>query len=74
MHDLEKLLGLIVPSIPDWHAWQADFSVFSEDAIDFLYPGKYATAKDASQAIHTCTEVRQAIRAELKLPPNESER
>ena len=74
MHDLEKLLGLIVPSIPDWHAWQANFSAFSEDAIDFLYPGKYATAKDASQAIHTCTEVRQAIRAELKLPQNESER
>ena len=66
-HDLERLLGLIVPSIPDWHAWLADFSVFSEDAIDFLYPGKYATAKDASQAIHTCTEVRQAVRSELKL-------
>ena len=73
-HDLERLLDLIVPSIPDWHVWQADFSAFSEDAIDFLYPGKYATAKDASQAIHTCTEVRQAIRSELKLPQNESER
>ena len=73
-HDLERLLGLIVPSIPDWHVWQADFSVFSEDAIDFLYPGKYATAKDALQAIHTCTEVRQAIRSELKFPQNQSER
>ncbi|MDE0397591.1 MAG: HEPN domain-containing protein [Candidatus Poribacteria bacterium] len=73
-HNLERLLSLIVPSIPDWHVWQADFLVFSEDAIDFLYPGKYATAKDASQAIHTCTEVRQAIRSELKLPQNESER
>ena len=73
-HDLERLLGLVVPSIPDWHVWQVDFSAFSEDAIDFLYPGKYATAKDASQAIHTCTEVRQAIRSELKLPQNQSER
>lgn len=73
-HDLERLLGLIVLSIPDWHVWQADFLVFSEDAIDFLYPGKYATAKDVSQAIHTCAEVRQAIRSELKLPQNESER
>ncbi len=67
-HDLERLLGLIVPSIPDWRVWEANFSVFSEDAIDFLYPGKYATAKDASQAIHTCGEVRQVIRSELKLP------
>lgn len=74
MHDLERLLSLILPSIPDWHVWQADFSPFSEDAIDFLYPGKYATAKDAAQAIHICTEVRQAIRSELKLLQNESER
>ena len=73
-HDLEKLLDLIVPSIPGWHVWQVDFSAFPEDAIDFLYPGKYATAKDVSQAIHTCTEVRQAIRSELKLPENPSER
>ncbi len=73
-HDLERLLSLIVPSIPDWHVWQTDFSAFSEDAIDFLYPGKYATAKDAAQAIHICTEVRQAIRSELKLPQNQSER
>ena len=69
-HDLEKLLGLIVPTIPDWRVWQSDFSVFSEDAIDFLYPGKYATPKDAVQAIHICTEVRQAVRTELKLPEN----
>ena len=73
-HDLERLLSLILPSIPDWHVWQADFSAFSEDAIDFLYPGKYATAKDAAQAIHICNEVRQAIRAELKLPQNQTER
>ena len=74
MHDLERLLSLILPSVPDWHVWQADFSAFSEDAIDFLYPGKYATATDAAQAIHICTEVRQTIRCELKLPQNESER
>ena len=70
-HDLERLLGFIVPRIPGWHVWQADFSLFSEDAIDFLYPGKYATAKDALQTIHTCTEMRQAIRSELKLPQNQ---
>ena len=73
-HDLKELLDLILPVIPDWDVWQADFSVFSEDAIDFLYPGKYAIVKDASQAIHTCTEVRQAIRSELRLPQNPSER
>ena len=73
-HDLEKLLDLIVPIVPDWRVWHTHFSVFSEDAIDFLYPGKYATAKDAEQAIYICTEVRQAVRSELKLPQNQSER
>ena len=73
-HDLEKLLSLIVPTIPDWQAWHAHFSVFSKDAIDFLYPGKYATPKDALQAMQICSEVRQAIRAELKLPQNQLER
>ena len=67
MRDLEKLLALIVPTIPDWHVWQSEFSVFSEDAIDFLYPGKYATADESEKAIDLCTEIRQAIRMELKL-------
>ena len=73
-HDLKELLDLILPIIPDWHVWQADFSEVSQHAVDFRYPGKYATAQDALQAMYTCTEVRQAVRSELKLPQNPSER
>ena len=73
-HNLETLLDLIVPAIPTWHAWQVDFSTISEHAVDLRCPGKFATSSDAEQAIQICTEVRQAIRAELKLPQNYSER
>ena len=66
-HDLKELLGLIVPTLPTWHAWQADFSVLSEHAVDNRYPGKFATTEDTVQAMHICNEVRQAVREQLKL-------
>ncbi len=73
-HDLESLLDLIVPTISAWDAWRVDFSTVSDHAVDFGYPGKSATAENAEHATQVCTEVRQVIRSELKLPQNESER
>ena len=73
-HDLLVLLGLIVPTIPNWHAWQSDFLVIAPYAVEFRYPGKSETAENAQHAVHICTEVRQSIRSELKLPQNYSER
>ena len=69
-HDLERLLSLIIPTLPDWEAWQADFSTISEHAVDFRYPGKAATAADVQDAIRTCVRVRRAVREQLGLPPN----
>lgn len=73
-HDLLALLDLIIPTIPSWRAWQSDFLVIAPYAVEFRYPGKSATAENAQHAISICTEVRQAIRSELKLPQNPSER
>ena len=73
-HDLKELLDLILPVIPDWHIWQSDFSTVSQHAVDFRYPGKSATTEDAHHAIDVCKRVRQAVRSELKLPENGSER
>ena len=73
-HDLKELLDLILPVIPDWHIWQSDFSTVSQHAVDFRYPGKSATTEDACHAIAVCKRVRQAVRLELKLPQNQSER
>ena len=73
-HDLKGLLDLIVPTISSWHAWQSDFQIIAPYSVEFQYPGKSATAKNAQHAVHVCTEVRQAIRSELKLPQHQSER
>ena len=73
-HDLKELLDLILPVIPDWHVWQSDFSEVSQQAVDFRYPGKSAATEDAHHAIDVCERVRQAVRSELKLPQNPSER
>jgi len=72
--DLETLLDLIAPTVPAWQTWQNDFAKISDHAVDLRYPGKFATASEAQHAMKVCSVVRQAIRSELKLPQNESER
>ena len=67
-HDLQELLELIVPTLPIWNAWRADFSVLSEHAVDPRYPGKFATEDETGHAMRICDEVRQAVRERLKLP------
>ncbi len=67
-HDVKELLDLIVPTLPAWRAWEAAFSTFDKYAVDARYPGYFATAIDAQQAVQICTEVRQAVRATLELP------
>ena len=73
-HDLGALLDLITPALPTWHAWRSDLSELSKYAVDLRYPGDSATSNDVQKAVHLCTEVRQAVRLELKLPQNQSER
>lgn len=73
-HDLGTLLDLITPTLPTWHAWRSDLSEFSKYAVDLRYPGDSATPNDVQRALHLCTEVRQAIRSELKLSQNQPER
>ncbi|MXV77828.1 HEPN domain-containing protein [Candidatus Poribacteria bacterium] len=66
-HKLEDLLNLIVPSIPEWQAWNQDFSTLSNHAVDIRYPGKSATAENLEHAVKTCEIVRNAVRKSLKL-------
>ena len=70
-HNLEDLLGLILPSIPAWDKWKSDLSKLSEHAVDTRYPGDIKTANDASLAMQTCEIVRHAVRVELELPIEE---
>ncbi len=72
-HKLEDLLNLIVPSNPEWQAWNQDFSTLSNQAVDFRYPGKSATAENLEHAVKTCKIVRDAVRKSLKLPQVDTE-
>ena len=67
-HNLKELLQLIVPTFPIWHTWESDFSTLAKHAVAIRYPGDSATIDNASHAMHICTEVRQAVRQQLKLP------
>ena len=71
-HDLIGLLGLILPTIPDWQNWRTDFEIISPYAVEFRYPGKSATAQNAEHAVKTCKIVRYEVRRSLKLPQVDS--
>lgn len=68
-HDLEELLDLILPIMPAWAIWKPTFLILNTHAVEFRYPGRSATLGDAHQATIICDQVRQAIRANLGLPP-----
>ncbi|MCE2414585.1 HEPN domain-containing protein [Candidatus Poribacteria bacterium] len=66
-HNLQELLDLIVQSLPTWARWQSDFKIITAYAVDPRYPGDSATSDNTQHAMHICNEVRQAVRAHLKL-------
>ena len=72
-HDLQELLELVVPTMPMWRFWHPDFTLLSKHAVATRYPGVSATADNAEHAVHISTEVRQAVREQLKLPLDPSD-
>ena len=66
-HSLEELLDLIVPTLPAWRAWYADFAAFTTHAVDFRSPGESATATNAQHAAKIAAEVRHAVRDALEI-------
>ena len=77
-HDLNALLDLIVPVRPEWAAWRADFS-FRQRSVRTLMSiaekslfrqrtvRSLMSIEDAADAVRICDEVRQTVRAILKL-------
>ena len=66
-HNLEELLALIVPTLPDWADWQPDFKIITKYAVEPRYPGDPVTVENTQHASSICDEVRQAVRTQLKL-------
>jgi len=67
-HDLGQLLNLVAPVEPMWEPFRAALNRVSYFAVDFRYPGEFATKEDAKEALKTCYKFRRAARQSLGLP------
>lgn len=65
-HNLQELLDMIVPTLPDWSHWQPDFKRITGYAVDPRYPGDSRTAEDTQHAMHVSDEVRQVVRTQFE--------
>lgn len=68
IHDLEILLGLIVPTDPDFELSRDLLLLLNDYAVDFRYPGASATKDEARAAAKAMRSVRAFVRQKLRLP------
>lgn len=68
VHDLEKLMDLLVPIQPFWSVLLPALDQLSDYAVSFRYPGHSADKKEAEDAVERCREVREVARRSLGLP------
>ncbi len=67
IHDLEVLLGLIVPVSPEFEFVRDLLLLLNDYAVSFRYPGESATKDEARAAVKTLRTVRAFVRAKLRL-------
>jgi HEPN domain-containing protein len=66
-HSLEKLLALIVPKEPTIIRLRRLLTGLSRYAVEFRYPGKSATKRQAAAALANVTQIRLEVRKSLGL-------
>jgi HEPN domain-containing protein len=69
IHDLVKLLSLLLPHDATLRSLRRKLASLSNYAVDYRYPGDNASKKQALTALRHAESVRKAIRARLALPP-----
>jgi HEPN domain-containing protein len=67
IHDLVRLLDLVLPVEPFWGECRHDLARLSDFAVDFRYPGESATRTQALDARTRCRLFRQTARTALGL-------
>jgi HEPN domain-containing protein len=67
IHDLEVLLGLVIPVGPDLDAIRDRFLILNDYAVEFRYPGESATKEEAQVAVGAMRITRALIRPKLGL-------
>jgi HEPN domain-containing protein len=67
IHDLEVLLGLIVPVSSEFELVRDLLLLLNDYAVDFRYPGESATKDEARAAVKAMRTVRTFVRPKLGL-------
>jgi HEPN domain-containing protein len=68
VHDLEVLLGALLPAEPLWSALRPALQNLTDFAVAFRYPGQDATRHDARRALADARAMRREARLALGLP------
>lgn len=66
-HDLLQLLNVCVCIEPLWSAYAQVADTMSDYAVDFRYPGRSATLREAKSALKHCRSLRAEVRRSLGL-------
>ena len=67
-HDLGLLLVLLSPIESMWEPFRLGLNRVSYYAVDFRYPGEFASKEDAAESLNTCRQLRRMARQSLGLP------
>jgi HEPN domain-containing protein len=67
IHDLSRLLDLLLPVEPRWETLRPTLEVLTAYAVEFRYPGISANQELAAQSFEDCVKVRQVIRQYFSL-------
>ena len=62
VHDLTYLLGLAAEVEPLWAAYEQEFRLLTDYAVEFRYPGASAEIEDARNAMKVCKSFRKVVR------------
>jgi HEPN domain-containing protein len=67
IHDLSRLLDLLLPVEPKWETLRPTLEVLTAYAVEFRYPGVSANKELAAQSFQDCVTIRQIIRQYFSL-------
>lgn len=68
IHDLEKLLDLLLPHDSPLRGLRRSSVFLSQFAVDYRYPGESAKTRQAKAALRSVNRVREKLRRRLGLP------
>lgn len=67
IHDLSRILDLLLPVEPKWETLRPTLEVLTAYAVEFRYPGISANKELAAQSFRDCVTIRQVIRQYFSL-------